>query len=225
MLVSVLGCQAPSPDRAPLLDTEEPPIPPLAHTPGRRVALLVEPTPFTHVSGYTNRFKEMLHHLKLAGDTVEVITPDDSADRPASFEGIPITYVPGFRLPFYKEVQLTLDLRGRARQALRRFRPDLIHAVAPGVFVILAIAYARLLRVPLLISYHTHLPAYVTRYVRLPGLRQLALAFVNWIIPATLNRADLALATSPQLQAQLLALGCRHVQVRPVGPCTVLWCE
>ena len=28
-------------------------------TPQRKVALLVEPTPFTHVSGYANRFQEM----------------------------------------------------------------------------------------------------------------------------------------------------------------------
>ena len=37
--------------------------------PGRRkgplrIALLVEPTPFTHVSGYANRFKEQLKYLK-----------------------------------------------------------------------------------------------------------------------------------------------------------------
>ena len=42
--------------------------PPLAQHPARRVSLLVEPTPFTHVSGYSNRFKEMLRFLKEGGD-------------------------------------------------------------------------------------------------------------------------------------------------------------
>ena len=39
-----------------------------SETPNRKVALLVEPTPFTHVSGYANRFKEMLKHLENVGD-------------------------------------------------------------------------------------------------------------------------------------------------------------
>lgn len=34
--------------------------PNLKATPPMKVALLVEPTPFTHVSGYSNRFREML---------------------------------------------------------------------------------------------------------------------------------------------------------------------
>ena len=35
-------------------------IPKLDATPPMKVALIVEPTPFTHISGYANRFKEML---------------------------------------------------------------------------------------------------------------------------------------------------------------------
>ena len=138
-------------------------VPPLEQHPRRKVALLVEPTPFTHVSGYSNRFKEMLRYLQAGGDEAEVITPDDSADRPSEFLGIPITYVPGFRFPLYKQVQLTLDLGWHAFGRLKASRPDLIHAVTPGIFVMPAIVYARLLRIPLVISYHTHLPAYAER--------------------------------------------------------------
>ena len=107
-------------------------IPDLAAHPKRKVALLVEPTPFTHVSGYSNRFKEMLRFLKAGGDDAEVITPDDSPERPSNFLGMPITYVPGFRLIFYKQVQLTLDVGFRALNRLRESRPNLIHAVTPG---------------------------------------------------------------------------------------------
>lgn len=34
--------------------------PNLKATPPMKIALLVEPTPFTHISGYSNRFREML---------------------------------------------------------------------------------------------------------------------------------------------------------------------
>ena len=185
-------------------------IPPLMQSPGRRIALLVEPTPFTHVSGYSNRFREMLRYLQAGGDEVEIITPDDTADRPADFLGMPIRYVRGFRLFVYKQVQLTVDLGLKGYAALKRFKPTLIHAVTPGIFVVPAIAYARLLDVPLVISYHTHLPFYAEKYVRLRGLRGLVVAFCKWFVPATLNHADVALATSPQLKAQLEDLGCRR---------------
>ena len=62
-------------------------VPPLEQHPRRKVSLLVEPTPFTHVSGYSNRFKEMLRFLKAGGDSAEVITPDDSPERPSNFLG------------------------------------------------------------------------------------------------------------------------------------------
>jgi len=188
-------------------------VPPLTQEPGRKVALLVEPTPFTHVSGYSNRFKEMLRFLKAGGDTTEVITADDTPSRPNDFLGMPITYVKGFRFPLYKTVQLTLDIGMRGFGALRRFKPSLIHAVTPGFFVMPAIAYSRLLDVPLVISYHTHLPAYADRYVPIPGIKQICIAFANWILPTVLNWADLTLATSPQLQEELQALGCHNVDV------------
>jgi len=188
-------------------------VPPLEQHPKRKVALFVEPTPFTHVSGYSNRFKEMLKFLQQGGDDAEVLTPDDSPDRPNNFLGMPITYVPGFRLIFYKQVQLTLDVGLRAYNRLRKTRPNLIHAVTPGFFVIPAILYARLLQIPLVISYHTHLPTYADRYVKIPGLRFLAIKLAEWYLPTALNFADLTLATSPQLQSQLKELGCRNVEV------------
>jgi len=188
-------------------------VPPIGQHPSRKVALLVEPTPFTHVSGYSNRFKEMLRFLKAGGDDAQVITPDDSPDRPATFLGMPITYVPGFRLIFYKQVQLTLDWKLGAFNRLKKTRPNLIHAVTPGFFVLPAILYSRLLNIPLVISYHTHLPTYADRYVRIPGLRQLSVKLAEWYLPTALNFADLTLATSPQLQQQLSDLGCRNVEV------------
>ena len=42
---------------APPISKKPPTIPPLASTPPLRVLLIVEPTPFTYISGYANRFK------------------------------------------------------------------------------------------------------------------------------------------------------------------------
>ena len=59
--------------------------PALNSQPPQRVGLMVEPTPFTHVSGYANRFNEMLRYMRKAGDEVEVVTPGEhltAAPRP-----------------------------------------------------------------------------------------------------------------------------------------------
>ena len=55
------------------------------------------PQPFTHVSGYANRFKEMLKHLHHSGDKVEICTADDVPDAPDKFLDYRIHYTPGFR--------------------------------------------------------------------------------------------------------------------------------
>ena len=49
-------------------------------------------------------------------------------------------------------------------------RPDIIHASSPGVLVCTAIFFARILRIPLVVSYHTHIPEYIPRYNLWTGL-------------------------------------------------------
>ncbi|KAA8498997.1 Sulfoquinovosyl transferase SQD2 [Porphyridium purpureum] len=173
--------------------------------PRRKIAIVVEPTPFTHVSGYSNRFKTLLKWLNQAGDEVLVITPDNSPDAPSEFEGAKIINVRGFRFPLYKHITLSFGFRG-VYAALKAFQPDVLHVSTPGFMVFTTMLYARLLRVPMLFSYHTHLPVYARAY---------GLAFFEklawWFIRFVHNRADATLATSPQLCNELLANGVERV--------------
>ena len=107
---------------APTTNTEAAPLlaavddstaPPLRRNPPRDVALLVEPTPFTHVSGYANRFNEMLRYLSKAGDRVEILTVDSKTpkeDLPTEAFGYPIQHTQGFTWPMYNHISLTFDL-------------------------------------------------------------------------------------------------------------------
>ena len=65
--------------------------------------------PFTHISGYSNRFQETLKYLKKAGDQVEIVTTDDTQKPPLSFMGYNIHYTPGFRFDLYNHIVLTFD--------------------------------------------------------------------------------------------------------------------
>jgi len=72
----------------------------------KRIGLMVEPTPFTHVSGYSNRFNEMLKHLKSTGDNVEIVVPDNSKEAPASAHGFKVNNIPGFKFSMYPLITL-----------------------------------------------------------------------------------------------------------------------
>lgn len=55
--------------------------------PASQISIMVEPTPFTHVSGYSNRYMEMLDYLKKADDSVSIMTTDDSKSPPTDYKG------------------------------------------------------------------------------------------------------------------------------------------
>jgi hypothetical protein len=109
--------------------------PPLKRHPPRRVCLMVEPTPFTHVSGYANRFKEMLKFMSKAGDEVDILTVDSKtpADQlPKEAFGYRIQHTLGFTFPLYNQISLTLDLpEMKGATMLEKFKPDLIHVTSP----------------------------------------------------------------------------------------------
>mmetsp|Transcript_6947 Transcript_6947/g.9375 ORF Transcript_6947/g.9375 Transcript_6947/m.9375 type:complete len:481 (-) Transcript_6947:79-1521(-) len=196
--------------------------PPLRRAPPRKVCLMVEPTPFTHVSGYANRFKYMLQYLAKAGDKVEVLTVDSQTDPkelPKESFGYPIEHTMGFTFPLYNSISLTVDLPElKGAKILERLRPDLIHVTSPGFIVYAAIFYARVMRIPLLMSYHTHLPSYGKNYLGfIPGIEE----FAWWLLRYAHSRADLTLVTSPQMRDELVANGIPRVDVWRKGIDTV----
>eukprot|EP01041_Mallomonas_annulata_P004063 gene4063-8079_t len=188
-------------------------IPPLNSSPPLRIALLVEPTPFGYISGYSNRFKEMLKFLQKAGDQVQILTPDGSETAPDDYLGYPVINVKGFRFPWYKAVTLSLDIKGRTAQILENFKPDILHVTSPGTLVFPAMYYAYKYNVPLVMSYHTHLPVYVKSYIGLPGI----VALSERVVRLVHSRADLTLTTSPQLKEELESFGMRRVDVWQKG--------
>ncbi|KAJ1628117.1 hypothetical protein T492DRAFT_1020127 [Pavlovales sp. CCMP2436] len=194
--------------------------PPLDESAPLRVGLLIEPTPFTHVSGYANRFNEMLRFLRKAGDEVSIVTPDDTVNPPTEAHGFRVTTIAGFRFPLYP-LCLSIDLDCGARRMIEECRPALLHASSPSFLMAVALALSKLYRIPLMLSYHTHLPIYAREYLRafnwFGWLERAAWAHVRW----QHNRADLTLTTSPQLAQELRNNGVLRVEVWPKGVDTI----
>lgn len=178
-----------------------------------RVALFTE-TFLPRLDGSIRRVCQTLLHLREFGHEVLLIAPDGGIN---DFEGARIHGVPGFPFPLYPEVKLAIP-RPSIGKALTAFRPDLIHAINPVSLGASAFYYSVQQKVPLVVSYHTHLPKYL-RFYRLEFLEGLAW----WGIRTSYNRADLTLATSSVMQGVLDEHGVRRVELWQRGVDTQLF--
>ncbi|KAM0991429.1 hypothetical protein ACFX13_009982 [Malus domestica] len=166
----------------------------------RRIALFVEPSPFAYVSGYKNRFQNFIRYLREMGDEVMVVTTHEGV--PDEFYGAKLIGSRSFPFPWYQKVPLSLALSPRIISEVAQFKPDIIHASSPGIMVFGALIIAKLLCVPIVMSYHTHVPVYIPRYTFSWLVKPM------WLVIKFLHRAaDLTLVPSAAISKDLLEAG------------------
>jgi glycosyltransferase involved in cell wall biosynthesis len=124
-----------------------------------RVALFTE-TFLPKVDGIVTRLRHTIEHLQRDGHQVMVFCPEGGL---SEYQGAVIAGVPAFPSPFYPELKMALP-RPSIGLAIDRFQPDIIHVVNPAVLGLAGIYYAKQFDVPLIASYHTHLPKYIKYY-------------------------------------------------------------
>ncbi|MEW5299206.1 MAG: hypothetical protein WDW36_002242 [Sanguina aurantia] len=134
------------------------------------------------------------------GFTMPAIDASGFSEQPTEYCGAKVISALSFGCPWYWQVPLTFALSPRIFWEVKSFNPDLIHCTSPGVMVFATKLYAWLLKLPLVLSYHTHVPSYLPRY----GISWLVPAF--WVFLRVLHKtAALTLTTSPAMREELLA--------------------
>jgi sulfoquinovosyltransferase len=84
-------------------------------------------------------------------------------DLPKEHQGYPVRHTQGFTFPLYNQISLSVDLpEMKGAQIIENFKPDIVHVTSPGFLLFAALFYARVMKIPLVMSYHTHLPLYGT---------------------------------------------------------------
>ncbi len=158
-----------------------------------RIALFTE-TFYPKVDGIVTRLCRTVEQLQRAGDRVLVFSPDYGI---TEYKGAEVYGVTGYPLPLYPELKLAFPTPSLGRK-LEAFNPDLIHVVNPAVLGVGGIYYAKSLKIPLVASYHTHLPKYLQHY----GLG--VLEPLLWeLLKAAHNQAELNLCTSMAMVEEL----------------------
>ncbi|GAB4217890.1 MAG: glycosyltransferase family 1 protein [Synechococcales cyanobacterium] len=178
-----------------------------------RIVLFTE-TFLPKVDGIVTRLCHTIRHLTAHGNQVLVIAPKGA---PRRFARARVFGMPGMPLPLYPE--LTLAAPGPAiGRLLRRFRPDVIHVVNPAILGLGGLYYSQTMGIPLVASYHTHLPKYLQHY---------GLGFLEGLLWHLLklghNQARLNLCTSNAMVAELRDHGIERLQLWQRGVDTDLF--
>lgn len=178
-----------------------------------RVAIVTEVF-MPAVDGVVTRLRRTLEELQRAGDEVLVIAPEGG---PRTYAGAPVIGLRPLTMPLYPDGNgyppKRVSFPGPAlATALRRFKPDVVHAINPVLLAAGAVMFARSRKLPLVASYHAHLPVYTHSY-RLGVLEP-----VGWRYVRTLhNRAHVNLATSHATVEVLAGHGIQRLAHWPYG--------
>jgi glycosyltransferase involved in cell wall biosynthesis len=168
-----------------------------------RIAVFTETAP-PNVNGVVRRLDETIRLLEKVGDEVLVFAPAGGAAR---WQGAEVVLAPSISLPLYPEITVGMP-RPALRSRLAKFRPDIVHAVNPAVLGAGGIIYARTLGIPVVASFHTHIPRYLHHY-GLGLFEPLA-----WDLLRSLhNQAAINLCISSPIADELRARGLERVDV------------
>ncbi|MED5469463.1 MAG: glycosyltransferase family 1 protein, partial [Cyanobacteriota bacterium] len=166
------------------------------------------------VDGIVTRLTKTVEHLVEAGDEVMVFCPEGC---PSEYMGAELIGVPAMPLPLYPELKLALP-RPAVAEALETFEPDLVHVVNPAVLGLGGIWLAKTNGIPLIASYHTHLPKYLEHY----GMGMLE-PLLWELLKAAHNQAILNLCTSTAMVAELSEKGIQNTALWQRGVDTELF--
>jgi glycosyltransferase involved in cell wall biosynthesis len=158
-----------------------------------KIAIVTE-TFLPKIDGIVTMVTKTVETLKARGDDVLIFAPSGG---PAEIFGAQVIRLPSVPFPFYRELRLAAP-RASMRGHLETFRPDVFHLFEPSLLGIGGIYYGKVLHVPIVISYHTNLPAYL-HYYRLGFF-----AGPTWKLMRERHlRADLNLCTSTAMMEEL----------------------
>jgi glycosyltransferase involved in cell wall biosynthesis len=154
------------------------------------------------IDGIVTMLTKTVECLRQNGDEVMIFAPSGG---PSELCGAEVVSMPSIACPLYPELRLALP-RTFMRRKLIEFQPDVIHLFEPALLGVGGIYYSEELRIPLVISYHTNLPAYLG-YYKLSAIEK-----ITWsLMRLRHRRANLNLCTSTAMMDDLADHGIDHL--------------
>lgn len=173
-----------------------------------KIAIVTE-TFLPSTDGIVTRLTKAIDYFIREGHEVLVIAPDLGV---YDYKGAKVVGVKPITFPFYRYRKWGVPSR-KVYHELKKFQPDVVHAVNPILLATSAVKAAQKLDLPLVSSYHTHLPKYLDYY----KIYKPAKPLLWWYIKRNHKNADLNLVTSKAIRDELDAQGIKRLDIIPRG--------
>lgn len=170
--------------------------------------MIVTETFVPATDGICTRLANMIIQLKKLGHELLIVSPDLGL---RDFHGVPVLGMETITFPLYNSRPWGLPSR-KLKKVMLSFNPDVVHAVNPFLMVTSAVYYAKKLNIPLMTSYHTHLPAYLDHY-HMPLLKPVLWEYIGYWH----RMADINITVSETLKEDLLQQAIPTLGVLPRG--------
>ena len=173
-----------------------------------KIAIVTE-TFLPSTDGIVTRLTKAIDYFLREGHEVLVIAPDLGVH---DYKGAKVIGIKPVTFPFYRYRKWGFPSR-RVYHILKEFEPDVVHAVNPVLLATSAVKAAQKLNIPLVSSYHTHLPKYLDYY----KIYKPAKPLLWWYIRRNHKNADVNLVTSKAIKDELEAEGIKRLDIIPRG--------
>jgi glycosyltransferase involved in cell wall biosynthesis len=184
-----------------------------------KIAIFTD-TYLPQMNGVVAYLTDAIRLLRKDNDVV-LFAPHDGKfriDEPS--KGLRICWIPSTPFPFYEGYRIASVNYKRVSELLKKERPDIVHAHAPVVLGMQGIIAAKRKKIPVVATYHTHLPDYLPHLLsgKLPAaLNDISGYTVKKLIKHAFRSTDVVTAPSHELVRELRSYGLGNVVYLPNG--------
>jgi glycosyltransferase involved in cell wall biosynthesis len=165
---------------------------------------------FDEVNGVGRFLRDMTEQARVQGRELIVHTcGSDATDTPWRKNFVPLLSRP---LPYYEQLRLNLPPLLEILEWSDRQQFDAIHVSTPGPMGLCGWVVARMLRVPMLATYHTDFPAYVERLARDHRIVNGTIEYMKWFY----GQAAAVFTRSNSYRFHLRDLDVAEAKLRPI---------
>ena len=145
---------------------------------GRDKRIAIFTGAYNHVvDGVSLTLNRLVSYLECENTPVHIFAP--TVQQPALAHAGTLTSVPSVSLPGRPDYQMSVGMSPRVIDELDKFQPTIVHIATPDLLGLQALAYARIRKIPVVASYHTHFSSYLS-YYHMNKLEGVAWSYLRW---------------------------------------------
>lgn len=169
-----------------------------------KIAIVTE-TFLPSTDGIVTRLKKAIDYFLEQGHEVLVVAPDMGV---TEYKGAKVIGIKPITFPFYRYRKWGPPSR-KVYKILKEYNPDVVHAVNPLLMGVSAVNACKKYDLPLVSSYHTHIPKYLDHY----SIYKPARPLLWWYIRRNHRDAHVNVCTSHTMKEELEAQGIKRLEV------------